>query len=266
MNAFRIVSIAASFSLAGVGCVEATPEAEERVAEVEQAMGSDGVDVAFSGCVESIGVTLVDTNAARAFLPADLILVGEGTPVTPLVVRTAHCESVSVGGRHAKAASIAQIGAVIVPPDFTGDINNYTFWYATTHNKLAQRLSDLGVAAEHVGNIDYDVELGAGSLPFHVKVPKPRDARFELDGTVVAAPTPAGSFVANWWQDDDCGGDRIKMTTTVPAIAIGSADLTLTAKPGSDLAELLGGTNAGFPALQQFNTFAGATLRAEALP
>ncbi|MBL8742028.1 MAG: hypothetical protein JNK04_13065, partial [Myxococcales bacterium] len=147
----------------------------------------------------------------------------------------------------------------------TGDINNYTFWYATTHSKLADRLGDLGVDAEHVGKIDYDLELGSGTLPFHVKVPKPKDARFELDGTVVAGG-PAGSFVANWWQDDACGGDRIKMTTTVPAIAIGTADLTLTTKPSSDLAALLGGSTAGFPALQQFNTFADATLHAAAVP
>ena len=45
MNAFRIVSIAASFSLAGVGCVEATPEAEERVAEVDVAL----LDATFFG-------------------------------------------------------------------------------------------------------------------------------------------------------------------------------------------------------------------------
>ena len=47
--------------------------------------------VEFSDCVESIGVTLVPTASARAYVPNQFILAGEGQPVTPLVVRTARC-------------------------------------------------------------------------------------------------------------------------------------------------------------------------------
>ena len=46
-----------------------------------------GID--FGDCVESIGVTLVPTSAARTYVPSQFILAGEGQPVTPLVARTA---------------------------------------------------------------------------------------------------------------------------------------------------------------------------------
>jgi hypothetical protein len=88
--------------------------------------GSANFPVEFTDCVESIGVTLVPTALARACVPAQFILVGEGQPVTPLVVRTASCRGISVSGHEPKAGEIVHIGLVIVPPDGTGDINNYT--------------------------------------------------------------------------------------------------------------------------------------------
>jgi hypothetical protein len=39
---------------------------------------------------------------------------------------------------------------VIVPPDFTGDINNYTLFYYTSDAKLAHHLTKLGVNIQHV--------------------------------------------------------------------------------------------------------------------
>ena len=101
---------------------------------------SDNAAVEFADCVESIGVGLVATEAARDLVPAPFVLVGEGQPVTPLVVRTSDCVGISVDGRHARSGSIVQIGAVIVPPDFSGDINNYTLLYYTSDPGLRTRL------------------------------------------------------------------------------------------------------------------------------
>jgi hypothetical protein len=53
--------------------------------------------VEFKDCVESIGVTLVPTVSARAYVPQSFVLAGEGQPVTPLVVRTARCRRTGVG-------------------------------------------------------------------------------------------------------------------------------------------------------------------------
>ena len=104
--------------------------------------------VEFIDCVESIGVTLVPTASARAYVPHQFILAGEGQPVTPLVVRTAQCSNIAVAGHEPMAGSMVQIGAVIVPPDFTGDINNYTIWYSTSNAKLATQLRKVGVDAQ----------------------------------------------------------------------------------------------------------------------
>src|SRR5262245_12777737 len=73
------------------------------------------LDVQFPDCIESIGVGLVPLAKARALVPAPFVLVGEGQPVTPLVVSTADCGGISVEGARAKPGSIVQVGAVIVP-------------------------------------------------------------------------------------------------------------------------------------------------------
>jgi len=212
--------------------------------------------VEFTDCVESIGVTLVSTERARAYVPAQFILAGEGQPVTPLVVRTARCRGIAVNGYMPKAGEIVQIGLVIVPPDFTGDINNYTLWYYTSDAKLATQLRDAGVAAQHVPTIDYDFDTGDNSL--FVRVPRPGSPRLALFRTVSPSPNPAGAFLANWWQQVDAG--RVKMSTQVPTINIGGADLTLMTDPSNPLGQLIGSGSIGFPIIQQFNTFTTAHM------
>ena len=212
--------------------------------------------VEFTDCVESIGVTLVSTERARAYVPAQFILAGEGQPVTPLVVRTARCRGIAVNGYMPKAGEIVQIGLVIVQPDFTGDINNYTLWYYTSDAKLATQLRDAGVAAQHVPTIDYDFDTGDNSL--FVRVPRPGSPRLTLFGTVSPSPNPAGAFLANWWQQADAG--RVKMSTQVPTINIGGADLTLMTDPSNPLGQLIGSGSIGFPIIQQFNTFTTAHM------
>jgi hypothetical protein len=50
------------------------------------------------------------------------------------------------------------------------------------------------------------------------------------------------------------------MDTTVPEIFIGTANLTLVTEASNALGELIGGGSAGFPLLQQFNTFPDAHM------
>lgn len=211
--------------------------------------------VAFTDCVESIGVTLVPTASVRAYVPDQFILAGEGQPVTPLVVRTAQCGGIATGDHKPKAGEIVQIGAVIIPPDFTGDINNYTIWYYTSDAKLAVELRQAGVNAQHVPTIDYNYAIDGS---FNVQVPKPGAPQLDLLGTVQPSPDSAGSFLANWWQQTPAG--IIKMATNVPVIKIGSANLTLTTGPSGLLGQLIGGSSTGFPIIQQFNTFGAAQM------
>lgn len=99
----------------------------------------------------------------------------------------------------------------------------------------------------------------AGSpVPFSLDVPRPGDPTFSLSGTVTRSEIPSGSFVANWWQNGRRGS--VKMNTDVPAISIGSANLTLTTDPGNELGQLIGAGATGFPLVQQFNTFATAEM------
>jgi hypothetical protein len=224
--------------------------------------GSPGFAVEFTDCVESISVTLVPTASARAWVPNQFLLAGEGQPVTPLVVRTARCGGIATPGHLPLPGEIVQIGAVIVPPDFTGDINNYTIWYYTSDARLALRLRQAGVSAQGVPTIDYEYDTNDNSL--FVRVPPPGIPRLALSGMVTPSTQPAGSFVANWWQAS--GGSSVKMSTNVPIINISDADLLLTTNQHNPLGQLIGGSSSGFPIIQQFNTFSAAQLQVAVAP
>jgi hypothetical protein len=207
--------------------------------------------------VESIGVGLAPTAQALLLTPSPFHLVGEADPVTPVVVRTARCR-IALAGQPPRVGAIVQVGAVIVPPDFTGDINNATFWYDTDDLGLALHLRLRGVRAQFVPTLAYGVAAGSGPVPFQVTAPWPAHPPLAIEGTVVRPSGPAGSFVANWWAK--AGDASVKMQTTVPVISIGSADLTLSTTEHSALARLFGTNEVGFPLLQQFNTFAAASM------
>jgi hypothetical protein len=216
--------------------------------------------VSFEDCVESIGVTLAPTEAVREHVPESYLLPGDGAPVTPLVVRTAHCDEVRVGKHRTGAANIVQIGAFLISPDGTGDVNNYLFWYQTTNVQLALVLRlFFDLDAQFVPRIDYEVgEVDEnGQADFSVRVRAPGSPRFSLSGSVVPAGFPATNFVANWWQESRVG--TVKLSTLVPSGVIGGAALVLDT-PTSKLAEVLGGSTASFPIIEQFNSFATAPM------
>ena len=255
-HSFRVV-----FSIVALCLALATSHAA-------QASGhSSPFRVDFLDCVESIGVGLAPTANVVALVPPEFIPVGIGTPVSPIVVRTSDCAGISVDGDRPKPGSIVQIGAVIVPPEpGVGDINNYTIWYYTTDARLARRLQDLGVSAQHVPTIRYDLDPEQTGVPndLSVTVRRPGRPRFALEGTVIPSESPTGSFEAVWWQKTRAA--TVKMDTLVPVIAISSADLLLQTHAGNALGKLIGGDTLGFPIVQQFNTFSRARMRVNAAP
>ncbi|WP_165224002.1 hypothetical protein [Aquisphaera insulae] len=202
----------------------------------------------------------MSTDEMRALIPSAFIPVGEGGPVTPIVVRTARCGGIAVNGGRLRAGTIVQIGAVIVPPDSTGDINNYTLWYYTSNLELAIHLAARGIPAQYVPSLDFCYAPAGPGLPasLRVVVPRPAWPPLQIEGLVTASDGPASSFLANWWVK--AGRRVVKMGTSVPEIHIGAADLLLETWHRGPLGRLIGGDTLGFPALQQFNTFAHARM------
>jgi hypothetical protein len=170
-------------------------------ARASNSLSSFGVE--FSDCVESIGVGLAPTANVVALTPPDYIPVGLGTPMSHIVVRTADCAGIAVDGHKPKPGSVVQIGAVMVSPEVgVGDINNYTFWFYPTDERLAHRLQDLGLSAQHVATIRYDLDPDQAGIPNDLAVTahRPGEPRFTLEGAVVPSEIPTGSFQALWWR------------------------------------------------------------------
>jgi hypothetical protein len=212
--------------LISFGCAVMLAMAGWRAASARTPPGTTPTrSVEFTNCVETIGIALVPTASARAHVPAPFVLAGVGQSVTRLVVRTARCD-IAVPGGAARLGEIVQIGSVVLPPDGGGDVNIYTIFYYTSDARLALELRQAGVNAEYVSTIDYNYNSSGNSL--QVRVQPPGLPKIDVSGTVSPSSVPAGSFVANWWQA--AKGSFVKMSTNVPAIMIGGANLVLNRK------------------------------------
>jgi hypothetical protein len=218
----------------------------------------DDFEVDFLGCTEVAALAILPYDDARPLVPAQYELAGDGT-FALMVVRIANCNNVKIDGKSTGESTVAQVGITIVPPDGDGDINNYTVHYDTDGKKLAKKLNDAGVSkARYVSKLDYDLDLGAGTL--NINVPKPSKARYQVTASIIAPSSPGVPFVANWWEAGE-DGEVTKMGTAIPSIQFGTSDTTLTVHPTSTLVDLIGGTVlTEFPALDSFNVFPSAHM------
>lgn len=250
-------------SVLALGCAVDTVDAASEPEAVGLAAQAEHCDVApfdvdFAGCNEVANVALMPTANARALVPAQFALVGDGTPTTPFVVRTVHCSGVSVDGKKGKAGNVVQIGALIVAPDGDGDINNYTFYYDTSDVKLAAELAEVGVPARFAPLLDESLALSPdGSGQYHFSAPI--DPRFSFDGPVgapVGGPIP---FTANWWSTSAQG--TVKMASTFPQLFTADNGVNLTVPAGSPLAHLIGATTVtSWPVLKLYDNFPTAHM------
>ena len=254
------IIIAVSAALAS-GCVASTgaPEAVDLAAEAEHA-DDGGFDADFAGCREVANVGLVPTARARPLVPPQFTLVGDGTPSTGFVVRTVHCDSISVDGKPGKPGDLAQIGLVIVAPDGDGDINNYTLYYDTSNAQLAEHLRAAGVDARNVPVLEESLTANPdGSGQYHFAVPAPFAPQFSFDGPVgapVGGPIP---FVANWWTSS--GDGTVKMNSTFPQLFTAGDSVALKVPAGSPLATLIGATTVtSWPVLELSDVFPAAHM------
>ena len=99
---------------------------------------------------------------------------------------------------------------------------------------------------------------GTGSANLRIGASPPHGPSFTACGTATLPTAPPTTFIATWWQD--VGSRSVAMRTTFPAIAFGTAHMTLTTPAGSALASLIGGTTLTFALLDSVNTFATAHM------
>jgi hypothetical protein len=247
-------------STVSLGCASPA-SAPDPLAAAAQADDDGPLAVDFAGCREVANVGLAPTASVRPLVPAQFSLAGGDAPATPFVVRTVHCDAVSVAGDAARAADVVQIGAVIVAPDGDGDINNYTLSYDTSDHRLAKALADLGVQARFVPRLEESLQVNAdGTGQYRFVVPAPFSPTLTFAGPVGAPSTTPIPFTANWWFASDEG--TVKMASSFPQLFTASNGVVLTLPAGSRLATTLGTTTvSSFPVLDLFDDFPSAHMQ-----
>jgi len=205
---------------------------------------SRGFTVDFSQCTEFAGVGPVDFARASALVPSVFTTLPVGT-TGGIVVRATSCASVKVDGGRGIPTNVSQIGVEIVPPDGTGDINNYTLIYISNNPELVLAFNLAGVPAVFAPSLiyefTYDSTGKAGEL--YVEAEGLGLPAYFLTGTE-SDPTSLGSdFKANWWYAGSKG--VVKQASDFPDIAFGTANISLHTDRNSALGHLIGGNTDG---------------------
>lgn len=197
-------------------------------------------------CTELIGFGPVPYAAARAVVPASYTLPSFGPSAAGIVVRASRCEAASADHSAERPAIVAQAGIAVIPPDGTGDINNYTLLYSTNHERLWQNLIQAGLPAVFDPALAYEFtpdSTGHGEVYAAIS-PIVQPAWF-LTGAADPPPADGAPVVANWWFNG--GRGVIKMATSIPSISYGAASFALHTSKNGLLGGLIGGnTDASF--------------------
>lgn len=213
------------------------------------------LQVTFTDCTEFAGLTAVSRTAMAPLVPAGFALADFGPDTAGAVVRIANCEGVSVDGSNPVPGTVSHIGANLVSPDGTGDINNYTLLYATDNPRLALRLRQFGLPVRLDPSIAYEVTPSGAQLELYAAVHPGAGEAYFLHGT--ETDPPAGSeipFLANWWYASRKG--RLRMSTDIPAIGFGTADIAFYTARESDLGAVFNANRTTFPLLSVRGKFA----------
>ncbi len=194
----------------------------------------------FSGCTEFAGVGPVDFARASALVPSVFSTLAVGS-TGGIVVRATSCTGVSVNGGRKTATRLSQIGVEIVPPDGTGDINNYTLIYVSDNAELVSAFQCAGVPALFDPTLTYqftyDSTGKAGEL--YVEAESLGLPAYFLTGTETDPTAPGSDFKANWWYAD--GRTVVKQASDFPDIAFGTSSISLHTDRTSFLGKLIGG-------------------------
>jgi hypothetical protein len=225
---------------------------------------SHGFTASLQNCTELIGLGPVSFASARALVPASYTLV-PFNGAAGLVIRTARCESVRTGKSEPRPVTVAQVGIAVVPPDGTGEINNYELTYVTDDSRLADALNEAGVPAVLDRALAYEFSpdaSGQGEV-YSAVSPASGQAAWFLTGTADLPPPAGAPVVANWWFNTS--RRMVKMATEIPSINYGAASFSLHTSRSSHLGQLIGGnTDAVFVFFNARGVFAAGGLTVSA--
>ena len=252
--------------------VPAPGDARARAASDQRAQLDD--------CRERFVIVPGDEEGVRARVPAryDLARGSDGRPL--LYASAIRCERYSARGTTARTL-VAAFAVMIAPPDgvgcasrwpVVGDVkgdalscNLYVLFAAYDNPAVVAwlRAGTPDLPVHHVKDLRWHEDatdlagLTAG-LRFHAGRPTP--SPFDLDATVRSRPVET-PFTATFWAETKAGTVRIRFETD--DMALGRADGTLRAAPGTEMARLLGSETAtGAP---PFSLIAGNRWRAGSL-
>jgi hypothetical protein len=199
-----------------------------------------GFSVDFFDCTEFAGVGPVDFAKASALVPsAFTTLLVETTG--GLVVRATSCRNLSVNGGRKTPTNISQIGIEIVPPDGTGDINNFTILYVSDNPELVNAFRGAGVPALFDPTLTYQFthDSTGKSGELYVEVESLGLPAYFLTGTETDPTAPGSDFKANWWYAFP--HHVVKQASNFPDIAFGTPTVSFHTDRSSDLGKLIGG-------------------------
>jgi hypothetical protein len=196
----------------------------------------------FTQCTEFAGVGPVNYANASALVPRQFTALSTGVGTAGIVVRAGSCTGVSVNGGHSIPTVFSQVGVEIVPPDKTGDINNYLLFYITNNPELVVALNLAGAPALYDPNLTYQFTYGSTgkSGVLYVEAEAFGVPSYTIYGTETDPTAPYGDFTANWWALTPQQG-LVKEAGNYPNISFGTANNTVFTDKNSELGKLIGG-------------------------
>jgi hypothetical protein len=246
----RLTVIAVALVL-GLGALPQTPRG--------RADAPDEPEAFIDGCREVIAIFAVPVERVRPHLPPQYqpLPLAPATPDgTTVIVRSFHCNAVSLYGEEIGAVRGGQLIAEVVSPDGTGTVNWYVLFWAGDNPDFNHYL-ELGTpafpaydvpdisctftgASGVADPVDCAGSAGAGVYTFSAPAPSP--SPFEITALVSDSLVPIDNLQANYWHALAQG--EFKLTGSPPGqtFHLGPAEIAVRAEEGSLIAEVLGAT------------------------
>lgn len=249
-NLRDVVHRSVLLALACATCAWAAPPgAAADAGDLKPAFSYGGTD-----CVEP-GVTVsVPIDRARAAVPEPYVprsLSGEADRAAVVLV-VAKCGALDLDGRAVAGRTVVDAGVVIESPDFSGGAHVYQLWHLSDAPAISERMAEVGVHGGHVGDLAVE-DAGAGPLERATAAVPWATSPYDL--AVDAAVDGTSFSTTTWWHRGPRGVVRLRYGFPRASTRTGTGRLT--ARAGTPLATLIGGTRAeGFGAIGRLD-FAG---------
>jgi hypothetical protein len=213
-------------------------------ASFARAESERGFTVDFTNCSEFAGEGPVSLAGATPLVPAGYsIAVANG--MANVVVRATSCAKARVNGDFGQPTVLSQIGINIVPPDGTGDINNYTLIYVSNNAALVAAFREAGLPAQFDSQLAYEYSGSSttnGNL--YVTAGAPGLTPYTIYGPETAPPPNSATvFLANWWYAPRTrsGVVQMRQQTLFPQISFGTSGVTLFTSSDGVIGRLIAG-------------------------